>query len=243
MRTWKRLGLVVLVLLLAPTVDGQPAQDIDQTIKAQIEARLVEEGLVGVAVDVEIGTVTLRGEVASLYLKNWAVEQAGRVCAVANVVSMLTVLDAEGDDWLAIQVVDAIDDSSQLSIFDDVSVRVVNGTVTLTGAVVDPTAAQAFAKAASQVPGVQDLENQIELLPVSMSDDALRYDIATAIYRHPTFAEYPNGRRDPVHIIVRRGHVTLTGTVGSEVERRVAEVLARQAFGARSVNNQLRLKS
>jgi osmotically-inducible protein OsmY len=36
--------------------------------------------------------------------------------------------------------------------------------------------------------------------------------------------------------------VTLTGVVGSEVERRMAEMIARQGFGAKSVDNQLRLE-
>ena len=45
----------------------------------------------------------------------------------------------------------------------------------------------------------------------------------------------------PIHIIVNRGHVTLTGVVNSEVERRVAEMSARNAGLAFSVKNELRL--
>jgi hyperosmotically inducible protein len=45
----------------------------------------------------------------------------------------------------------------------------------------------------------------------------------------------------PIHVIVDHGHVTLTGVVNSEVERRVAEMKARDAFGSFSVENKLML--
>ena len=45
----------------------------------------------------------------------------------------------------------------------------------------------------------------------------------------------------PIHIIVNRGHVTLTGVVNSEVERRVAEMSARDAGLAFSVKNELNI--
>jgi len=42
---------------------------------------------------------------------------------------------------------------------------------------------------------------------------------------------------------VENGHVTLTGVVNSEVERRKAEAVARTTFGVFSVDNRLRLDS
>jgi osmotically-inducible protein OsmY len=42
---------------------------------------------------------------------------------------------------------------------------------------------------------------------------------------------------------VENGHVTLTGVVNSEVERRVAEAIARSTFGVFSVDNRLRRES
>ena len=66
--------------------------------------------------------------------------------------------------------------------------------------------------------------------------------IATAIYGSPIFSAYANQRTGPIHIIVRHGQVTLTGVVGSEVERRMAEMFAGEALGLRGVDNQLRLE-
>ena len=53
----------------------------------------------------------------------------------------------------------------------------------------------------------------------------------------PTFR--PPMSNPPIHIIVERGFVTLTGVVSSEVDKALARVLAHQ-FGARSVTMQLK---
>jgi len=43
----------------------------------------------------------------------------------------------------------------------------------------------------------------------------------------------------PIHIVVERGRVTLTGVVASNVDRMLAQSLATQ-FGALSVTNELK---
>ena len=95
-----------------------------------------------------------------------------------------------------------------------------------------------FVRAASQVPGVQRIVNRIDTLPASMNDDQIRYATAMSIYG-ALFPQYANVHGGPVHIIVHLGHVTLTGRVGSEVDRRMAEVLAREVVGVMSVENQV----
>ncbi len=46
----------------------------------------------------------------------------------------------------------------------------------------------------------------------------------------------------PVRIIVNDRHVTLVGVVFSEVEKRVAEDIARQTVGVRSLQNHLEVQ-
>ena len=70
-------------------------------------------------------------------------------------------------------------------------------------------------------------------------DDDLRYRIARAIYGNSTFSHYAAMASPPIHIIVERGHVTLTGVVNSNVERMVARSLAT-TFGAFSVKSELK---
>jgi hyperosmotically inducible protein len=47
----------------------------------------------------------------------------------------------------------------------------------------------------------------------------------------------------PIHIVVENGHVTLTGAVGTEVERVKAGFTAREVFGVMSVDNELKVAS
>ena len=77
------------------------------------------------------------------------------------------------------------------------------------------------------------------MLPASTLDDELRQQIARAIYGNANFWTYAAMRNPPIHILVDRSRVTLTGLVRSEVDRRLAQALATQ-FNALSVTNELR---
>jgi osmotically-inducible protein OsmY len=129
------------------------------------------------------------------------------------------------------------------TIFDDVQGSVENGLVTLTGKVTAPYKAKEIARLVARISGVREVDNKIETLPVSTFDDQLRVAIATSIYDDAMFWNYAIQPNPPIHVIVERGHVTLTGIVNSELERRVAEIKAREAFGAFSVTNKLVLES
>jgi hyperosmotically inducible protein len=128
---------------------------------------------------------------------------------------------------------------TQFTIFDDVSASVENGIVTLTGKVTMPYKKTDIAKRVSTVRGVKEVQNRIEVLPVSQFDDDLRYRIARAIYTNPSFWNYASMANPPIHIIVHRGHVTLTGVVQSDVDRMLARSLAT-TFGAFTVTNELK---
>jgi osmotically-inducible protein OsmY len=237
-------AFVLLLLAMAPglALSQQGAGLTDQHIKSQVEQRCFDAGLMGVVVDVHDRAVTLSGTVGSLWLKDQAIQQARKVHAVVEVISTLTVARGEGDGPLAREVADDVSGSPFFTIFDDVAVHVADGVATLTGFVTVSDTSKEFVKLASRVRGVQQVVNRIETLPASMMDDDLRMAIAAGIYNSPVFSSYATQRIGPVHIIVRRGQVTLTGVVASEVERRMAEMIARSAFGAKGVDNQLRLE-
>ena len=91
----------------------------------------------------------------------------------------------------------------------------------------------------SNIAGVRAVQNKIEVLPVSQFDDELRYRIARAIYGNPTFWHYAAMANPPIHIVVERGQVTLSGVVNSNVERALARSLAT-GFGEFSVKNELK---
>ena len=128
---------------------------------------------------------------------------------------------------------------TQFSIFDDVRASVDDGVVTLTGKVTMPYKSKDIEGRVARVRGVRQVVNKIGVLPVSIFDDDLRYRIARAIYRNPSFWHYAAMANPPIHILVERGRVTLTGVVNSNVERMLARSIAT-GFGAFSVSNELR---
>jgi osmotically-inducible protein OsmY len=129
--------------------------------------------------------------------------------------------------------------STNYTIFDDVSASVEDGVVRLTGRVTLPLTAKELERRVARVPGVRRVDARIGVLPVSSLDDDLRYSIARAIYGNPNFWGYAAMATPPIHIVVERGHVTLTGVVSSDVDRMLARSLA-SSFGAFSVRNELR---
>ena len=125
------------------------------------------------------------------------------------------------------------------TVFDDVNASLDQGVVTLTGKVTMPYKRNEIAKRVAKVDGIREVHNKIEVLPVSQMDDDLRYRIARAIYSHPAFWHYATMIDPPIHIVVDRGHVTLTGVVNSEVDRMIARSLASQ-FLAFSVKSEIK---
>jgi osmotically-inducible protein OsmY len=136
----------------------------------------------------------------------------------------------------------AVKSSPNFTIFDDVSVGVQQGIVTLTGKVTMGHKREEFAKRAGGVTGVRQVVNEINLLPASTWDDELRQQVSRAIYGNSSFWNYAAMSNPPIHIIVEGSRVTLTGVVQSEVDRRLAQVLATQ-IGVLSVTNNLRTQA
>jgi hyperosmotically inducible protein len=125
------------------------------------------------------------------------------------------------------------------TIFDDVNAGVDAGVVTLSGKVTMPHKRADIGRVVSRVEGVREVRNTIEVLPTSPFDEELRYRVARAIYGNPAFWNYAAMANPPIHIVVERGRVTLTGVVNSEVERMLARSLA-VGNGAFDVRNLLK---
>jgi osmotically-inducible protein OsmY len=158
----------------------------------------------------------------------------------------LLILSATGaaaqdsrDLGIALDVSHQIERYPQFTIFDYVTGTVENGVVTLTGKVTMPFKKNDIGRNAGKVSGVREVLNRIEVLPVSPYDEELRARIARAIYGNSAFWHYGARANPPIHIIVDRGHVTLTGVVNSNVDRMLARSLAI-GFGELSVTNDLR---
>ncbi len=128
---------------------------------------------------------------------------------------------------------------TQFTIFDSIDGRIDDGHVVLTGWVTMPYKKTDIEKRVAKVDGVLSVTNDIKVVPVSQFDDELRFRIARAIYGNSSFWHYGAMANPPIHIVVVRGHVTLTGTVNNNVERVLARSLA-VGFGSFDVKNELK---
>jgi osmotically-inducible protein OsmY len=128
---------------------------------------------------------------------------------------------------------------SRFTIYDSIHANVNDGVVVLTGKVTMPFKSNDIEKRVARVEGVREVQNNIEVLPVSIFDDELRYRIARSIYGNSSFWNYAAMANPPIHVIVEHGRVTLEGVVNSNVERMLARSLAT-SFGAFSVTNNLK---
>jgi hyperosmotically inducible protein len=134
---------------------------------------------------------------------------------------------------------DSVNRYSQFTIFDNIEASVTDGRVVLSGWVTMPYKKNDLEKRIRKVDGVTEVENKIEVLPVSQFDDELRFRIARAIYSNSSFWNYAAMANPPIHIVVNHGRVTLTGVVQSNVERMLARSLAT-GFGSFEVTNSLK---
>ena len=128
------------------------------------------------------------------------------------------------------------------SLFDHIEFRFEDGTATLMGKVNRPTIKSGAERVVQRIEGVNTVNNQIEVLPLSPNDDRLRIDVYRTIYYHPMFNRYAIQAVPPIHIIVENGDVTLEGVVNSEQEKNVAGMRANGVAGVFSVTNNLRVE-
>ena len=140
---------------------------------------------------------------------------------------------------LAKDIARSVNTSAFFTLFDDISAQVNDGEIVLAGKVTMPFKRADLEQRVAKIPGVARVVNRIDVLPVSGFDDELRYRIARSIYSHSNFWNYAVMANPPIHIVVERGRVTLTGVVQNDVDRALARALAVQ-FGAFSITNDLK---
>jgi hyperosmotically inducible protein len=127
-------------------------------------------------------------------------------------------------------------------VFDDLAYSVNGGVVTLLGKVTNPTLKSDAAGAVKHIEGVTQVDNRIQVLPLSPTDDQTRRAEYRAIYSDPGLSRYAIQAVPPIHIIVENGHVTLVGVVANESDKNIAGVRANGVGGVFSVVNDLRVE-
>lgn len=152
-------------------------------------------------------------------------------------------------------------------VFDWLTFGFHGKTIVLKGFASRPVLKSDAANAVKGIPGVESVDNQIQVLPLSPNDDRIRAAVYNRIYTQPSLRKYnanqgslaqamgPGGRsfglmaggitNNPpigfhaIHIIVQNGNVTLYGVVNNEMDSNIAGIQANSAPGAFSVDNDL----
>lgn len=128
-------------------------------------------------------------------------------------------------------------------VFDNITFKVEGYDVTLSGQVTRPTLKADSERAVKRIEGVEQVDNQIEVLPVSPNDDRLRLRLFRAIYGYPVLQRYALPVIKPIRIIVKNGNVTLEGIVDSEADKNLVNMRARGVSGSFSITNNLNVSS
>jgi osmotically-inducible protein OsmY len=153
------------------------------------------------------------------------------------------------------------------SVFDWITFGIHGKTIVLKGYASRPILKSDAANALKGIPGIESVDNEIEVLPNSPNDDRIRAAVYNRVYTQPALRKYnanqgslaqamgPGGRRfammaggitnDPpigfhaIHIVVKNGNVILYGVVNNDMDKAIAGLQANSAPGAFSVDNDL----
>ena len=224
---------------------GQSAAT-DTSLRAQIINKALNKSqFKNIQVDVKDGIATLSGTVEVFDAKRQADERVHRVKGVKAVdneiqVAGPTLPDAE----LQQKVLRAVQYDRagwRTQPFNAISVSVRNGTVTLGGHAYGPVDADSAVDTVSNIKGVKDVINDIQVDPVSPNDDRIRFAVYRAVYGFPSLNKYAIDPLKPIRISVQNGHVTLYGMVDSQADKNAAGIRANSVSGVFGVTNDLQV--
>lgn len=240
------LALLPLMLFFVPAA-GKADTPSNAEITAGIQSRLYHSGIYkhgSVNVRVENSTATLTGTVQSYGEEMHAVRAAERQKGVVRVVNKIRV-NPQGISTHQILKKARYDVLTYpfYTIFDHITLYARGNSLTVGGQVTEPFKKSDLGNVLSDIKGVTNLKNNIEVLPTSFFDDHVREEVAERIYGDPTFASYAIEANPPIHIVVDNGNVTLYGAVNSKVDRKEAGIDARFAATYFGLKNDLRVSA
>ena len=131
----------------------------------------------------------------------------------------------------------------QLTVFDNLSYKVDDGTVILMGQVRNAVLKDEATAVVKKIEGVETVKNQIEILPASFNDDRIRRSEARAIFGFEPLNRYSMGTLPSIRIIVKNGNVALEGVVNTQTDKNMAGIRANGVPGVFSVENNLRVEN
>ncbi len=166
----------------------------------------------------------------------------GMMASILSFTVQNAMATTQGAEAVAKQVKHELNMLPYVNVFDYMTFAVdANGNVTLAGQVTNPVVKRDAGNAIKRIEGVEHVNNQIQVLPLSFMDNGLRVRLYRTIYSYPALEKYGVGINKSIRIIVDNGHVTLMGVVNDEADRNIAGIRANGVPGIFSVDNQLRV--
>ncbi len=123
------------------------------------------------------------------------------------------------------------------TVFDWLAYRVDGSNVTLLGYAVDADLKRNAEDAVKKIGGVGGVENDVEVLPASASDDRIRRAIHDSINKQ--MSVYLVEAVRSIHIVVKNGNVMLEGQVAEQSDKDHVLALAKHVQNVRDVTNNL----
>jgi hyperosmotically inducible protein len=229
------LGLPQISLAAGTGMGAHSFAADDGGAQADVQAKLNKSQFKDVKVEVQNGLATLSGTV-SLY--EYKVDADKRVHKVKGVNAVRNDIQVAGPTVSDQELKQKL---GERLAYDRVGYDVNNGVVTLGGHArtdVDKDSALALV---STYPGVKEVDNDIQVDPVSMMDDQTRMAVARAIYGYPMLNKYAIDPAKTIRISVQNGHVELYGVVDDQADKNVAFMRANAVPGVFSVKNYLQV--
>lgn len=146
---------------------------------------------------------------------------------------------AQGEERISREVRHELLMQPYYSLFDDLRYRVNGSTVELLGEVTNPTLKSDAENAVRKIEGVENVINNVKVLPPSPNDDRIRREVARSVFSAGGLSRYGWEAAPSIHIIADGGHVRLVGVVDSDGDRNLAGIKANGVPGVFSVSNEL----
>ena len=219
------------------------AQAVDPAESAAT-ARLDKKEFRGVKVSVDQGIATLTGTVELYAFKTDADKRVRKAKGVTTVRNLIQVAGPDIPDPV---LQDKLGEKLEYdrvfygNAFNAISISVQNGAVTLGGHALSYVSRDSALALVSYYPGVKNLQDEIQVDPVSMIDNRIRMQVYRAVYGFPTLNRYALDPGKPIRISVQNGHVELYGMVDSQTDKDIAFMRANGVFGVFEVKNYLQV--
>ena len=222
----------------APAVTAQAADSAESAATARLDKKQFSN----VKVSVDQGIATLTGTVDLYAFKADADKHVRKAKGVTSVRNLIQVAGpAIPDEVLWNKLVEKLeyDRVFRGNAFNAITISVHNGAVTLGGHALSYNSRDSAMALVSFYPGVKDVQDEIQVDPVSMFDDRIRRQVYRAVYGFPSLNRYAIDPGKPIRISVQNGHVELYGMVDSQADKDIAFLRANGVPGVFEVKNYL----